>query len=121
MGGKPANTAEYLATLTDEQRAVLGALRDVIRTAAPGVEEHFSYGMPAFRLDGKTLIWFAAWKNHYSLYPIGPALLQAHAPEAGAYETSKGTIRFPASKPLPWELVRKLVAVRIGELRERGK
>ena len=121
MGAKPANTAEYLATLTDEQRAVLGGLRDAILAAAPGAEEHFSYGIPAFRLDGKTLIWFAAWKNHYSLYPMSAATLRDHADELAGYPTSKGTVRFPASRPLPHDLVTKLVRARVAELRERGK
>ncbi|HEX5724361.1 MAG TPA: DUF1801 domain-containing protein [Longimicrobiaceae bacterium] len=115
MADKPTNTAEYLATLTGDQRAALEKLRETIRAAAPGVEEHFSYGIPGFRLGGKPLVWYAAWKDHYSLYPIGAATLQAHAPEAEGYETSKGTIRFPASRPLPYELVKKLVQARIAE------
>lgn len=121
MGDKPANTDEYLATLTSGQRAALQELRETIRAAAPGAGEDFSYGMPAFRLDGKPLVWYAAWKRHYGLYPIGAAVLQAHAADVEGYETSRGTIRFPASRPLPLDLVRKLVEARIAELCENAK
>src|SRR4051812_46551671 len=115
MADKPANTDEYLATLTAEQRGVLEALREAIRAAAPGAEEGFSYGMPLFRLGGKPLVWYAAWKKHYSLYPLSAAMPQAHAADIDGYETSKGTIRLPASGPLPFDLVKKLVAARIAE------
>jgi len=117
MAGKPANTAEYLATLSHEQRAAVEQLRDAIRAAAPGAEESFGYGMPAFRLRGEPLVWYAAWKRHYSLYPLSAAMLRGHAAEIEGYETAKGTIRFPASRPLPLALVGKLVAARAGELR----
>jgi uncharacterized protein YdhG (YjbR/CyaY superfamily) len=116
MADKPGSTDEYLATLTGEQRAAVEALRDAIRAAAPGVEEGFSYAMPLFRLGGKPLVWYAAWKKHYSLYPLSGGMLRAHAADIEGYETSKGTIRFPASRPLPLDLVRKLVAARIAEL-----
>ena len=115
MSAKPANTDEYLATLTGEQRAVVESLREVIRGAAPGAEEGFSYGMPLFRLGGKPLVWYAAWKKHYSLYPLSATMLQAHAADIEGYETSKGTIRFPASRPLPFDLVKRLVAARAAE------
>ena len=120
MSARPASTDEYLATLTGEQRAVVEELREVIRGAAPGAEEGFSYGMPLFRLGGKPLVWYAAWKKHYSLYPLSAAMLRAHAAEIEGYETSKGTIRFPASRPLPLGLVKKLVKTRVAELRESG-
>ena len=121
MADKPTSTAEYLATLTDEQRAVLARIRKIIRAAAPAVEEAFTYGIPAFTLDGKKLLWYAAWKHHYSLYPIGAAIVAAHAADVAGYETSKGTIRFPASAPPSDELVTTLVHARIAELRERGR
>jgi uncharacterized protein YdhG (YjbR/CyaY superfamily) len=116
----PANLDEYLATLTPGQRAVLEELRATIRAAAPGADEGFSYRMPLFTLDGKPLVWYAAWKRHYSLYPIGAAVLRAHAAEVEGYETGRRTIRFPASKPLPFGLVRKLVQARIAEVTEHA-
>ena len=121
MSTKPASTGEYLTTLTGEQRAVIEEFRDAIRAAAPDAEEGFSYGMPLFRLDGKPLVWYAAWKKHYSLYPLSAAMLREHAAEIEGYETAKGTIRFPASRPLPLDLVKKLVRARIAELRENGR
>jgi len=118
---KPTNTAEYLASLSDEKRAALEQIRDAIRSAAPGAEEGFSYDMPLFRLGDQPLLWCAAWKNHYSLYPMSAAMVRTHAADIDTYETSKGTIRFPASEPLPLALVKKLVKARIAELRENGK
>jgi uncharacterized protein YdhG (YjbR/CyaY superfamily) len=118
MADKPGSTDEYLATLTGEQRSRMAALRDAILIAAPGAEEGFSYAMPLFRLGGKPLVWYAAWKKHYSLYPLSGAMLKAHAAEIEGYETAKGTIRFPASRPLPFDLVKKLVAARMVELQE---
>ncbi len=121
MADKPTTTREYLAALPDQRRATLARLGDAVRAAAPGSEEAFSYGMPALVLEGKSLIWFAAWKRHYSLYPIGAAIAKAHAADIGGYETARGTIRFPADKPIPYELVAALVKARVAELRAYGK
>ena len=121
MANKPRTTAEYIAALPERQRTTLTALGDAIRAAAPGAEEAFSYAMPALTLDGKGLLWFAAWKRHYSLYPIGAALVKAHAAEVDGYKIGRATIQFPADKPIPYDLVAALVKSRVAELRERGK
>lgn len=112
---KPATTIdEYLAPLSSEKRAALEKLRRAIQAAAPGAEECISYQIPAFRLGGRLLVAFGAAATHCAFYP-GSYPLEAYRDELGAYDTSKGTIRFPANRPLPSTLVRKLVLARIAE------
>lgn len=116
MPAKPKTIDEYLAALSLAQRAALEKLRKTIRAAAPQAQECISYGLAAFRLDGKALVAFGASANHCAFYPMSGYTVAAHKAELKGYETSKGTIRFPADKPLPAALVRKLVKARIVEI-----
>lgn len=114
MSAKPTTIDQYLALLSNENRDALEKLRRAIKSAAPRAEECISYEIPTFRLDGKMLVSFGAWENHCAFYP-GASPIEAHKDELKAYKTSKGTIRFPADRPLPATLVKKLVKTRIAE------
>ena len=108
----------YLAALNPRQRAALERLRKAIRSAAPKAEECISYGVPAFRLNGRFLVALGAAANHCSFYP-GSAL-RALKVDLKGYDTRRGTIRFQPDHPLPAALVRKLVKVRIAQQIDRG-
>ena len=114
MNAKPRTVDDYLARLSPAQRAALQKLRKAVQAAAPKAVECISYRIPAFRLDGKVLVWFGAATNHCSFYP-GAHPIKVLAEDLAGYATSKGTVRFPADRPLPAALVRKLVRARIAE------
>jgi uncharacterized protein YdhG (YjbR/CyaY superfamily) len=115
-GGRiPQTIDEYLAPLSQDQRATLEKLRKTIKAAAPKAEECISYQLPAFRLDGKLLVAFGAAATHCAFYPMSASTVTAHERDLQAFETSKGTIRFQPDRPLPAPLVRKLVKARMAE------
>jgi len=120
MARTPKTIDEYLADVSDEKRAALQKLRKVIRAAAPRAEECIAYQVPSFRLDGVFLLSFGAGANHCALYP-GSTAIEAFREELAGYDTSKGTVRFLADRPLPTNLVRKLVKARIGAVRRRAR
>lgn len=112
---------EYIATFPKDIRDVLEQLRRVIRESAPKAEEAISYGMPAFKLNGRSLVFFAAWKDHIGFYPGGPSAIEAFKKELAPFKQSKGTIQFPLNKPIPLGLVKKIVKFRIKENESRKK
>ena len=116
---KPKTIDDYLARASSGQRAALNRLRKAIRAAAPRAEECISYQLPAFRLDGRMLVWFGAGANHCAFYP--GAVVQAFKRELLDYKTSKGTIRFQPDHPLPAALVRRLVRARIAQRSTGGR
>ena len=121
MPAKLQTFDDYLADLNDDQRTALERLRKTIRTAVPGAEECISYQLPAFRLDGRMLVAFGAAARHCAFYLMSSSTVDAHQDELKEWDTSKGTIRFSADKPLPSGLVRKLVKARMAENRTRRR
>ena len=104
---------EYIAAFPEEIQKILEELRATIRSAAPGAEEKICYQMPTFALKGN-LVHFAAHKKHIGFYPT-PSGIQAFEKELSIYETSKGAIKFPINKPLPLDLISKIVKFRVSE------
>jgi uncharacterized protein YdhG (YjbR/CyaY superfamily) len=111
----PNSVEEYLAALPGEARAALEDLRATIRAAAPDATETISYGMPAFKAQGRMLVSFAAFKDHYSLFPASQVVQDELGEEVAPYVTGKATIRFRADRPVPTALVAKVVKVRLAE------
>jgi uncharacterized protein YdhG (YjbR/CyaY superfamily) len=114
---------EYIASKPKEVRTILQRVRNTIRKAVPAVEEGISYQIPAYKLNGGLVLYFAGWKRHYSLYPAGAGLVAAFKDELESYELSKGTIRFPLSEPVPVDLIERIAKFRAEQLtmREKGK
>ncbi len=106
---------DYLAALPDERRSAVQELRRTIRAAAPEATELISYQMPAFRSHGQFLVSYAAFKNHYSLFPASEAVVDGLGEELQPYLSGKGTIRFPADAPIPAQLVTRIVQIRFAE------
>jgi uncharacterized protein YdhG (YjbR/CyaY superfamily) len=106
----------YLAAVEEPKRSTLEALRQSILDVVPTAEQGMSYGMPAFKVAGKTVAGFAAYKNHLSYMPHSGSVISQLGDDVAGYETSKGALRFDVDTPLPKQLVRKLVAARLDQL-----
>jgi uncharacterized protein YdhG (YjbR/CyaY superfamily) len=110
-----AQVRRYMASQPAKQRTALRTVRAAIRATAPKAVEHFSYGIPGFRLDGRPLVWYAAFKRHVSLYPVTAPIRRTLADDIEGYETSTGTLRLPLDEPMPVSLIKKIVRARARE------
>lgn len=107
---------DYLDPLGEPGRSTLRSLRRTVLEIIPGAEQGISYGIPAFKLRGRVVAGFAAYKNHLSYFPHSGSVLRELGDELVGYSTSKGTLRFAVDAPLPRELIEKLLAVRIAQV-----
>jgi len=111
---------EYIEASPKDVQGILQRLRLTIRKAAPEAVETISYQMPTFKLNGKGLVYFAAFKNHIGFYPI-PSGIEAFKKELSRYKQGKGSVQFPIDKPIPYDLVRRIVRFRAKENQERKR
>jgi uncharacterized protein YdhG (YjbR/CyaY superfamily) len=114
---------EYIASKPKDVRVLLERVRGAIRRAVPAAEEAIASQMPVYLLDGVPVLYFAAWKHHYSLYPASEALVAALRDELAGYQRTRGTIRVPFSEPVPVPLIERIARFRAEQLtmREKGK
>ena len=115
------SVASYIAAQPKERRAALERVRRIIRRAIPGAEEGISYKIPAYKLQGRAVIYFAGWKEHYSLYPVTADVVEALGDRLGELEISKGTIRFPFDEPIPVRLIARIAKLLAGKAMKRQK
>lgn len=109
---------DYLDAQPETVRAVLQRVRQAMRKALPGVEEVISYEIPAFKVDGRVAVYFAGWKEHYSIYPASKALVAAFAGQLDGCVVQGRTLRFPLTKPVPAGLIGKIAKFRAAEVAE---
>ena len=105
---------EYIKTFPEDIQSILEKMRQTIRKAAPDAVEAISYQMPTFKLNGRNLVHFAAWKNHIGFYPT-PSGTEAFQKELSPYKRAKGSVQFPLDKPIPFDLVKRIVVFRVKE------
>jgi uncharacterized protein YdhG (YjbR/CyaY superfamily) len=115
----PKSVDDYIALQPQSAQAALRDVRTAVLHALPGAEERISYSMPTYTLNGLPVLYFAAWKRHYSLYPASARLLSHFAGDLASCTINKSTIRFPLSEPVPRGLIRRIAEFRLLELRER--
>ncbi|MFA5926604.1 MAG: DUF1801 domain-containing protein [Patescibacteria group bacterium] len=119
MDNKSLQTVDrYIGSFPQEIQKVLADVRKVIKETAPAAEESIAYGMPAYKLNGKPLAYFAAFKNHTGFYPL-PHVIEAFKDELTRYKHAKGSIQFPLNETIPLELIKKIIMFRIQESNSR--
>jgi uncharacterized protein YdhG (YjbR/CyaY superfamily) len=111
---------EYISAFPKEVQDILKRIRSTIKESAPKAEEAISYGIPAFSLNGRGLVYFGAWKNHIGFYPT-PSGIEAFKKELAPFKQEKGSVQFPLDKPISYGLVKKIVRYRVTEILEKGK
>jgi uncharacterized protein YdhG (YjbR/CyaY superfamily) len=112
---------EYIATHPEDVQAILRRVRRTIRKAVPSAEESISYQIPTYKIRGERVLYFAGWKQHFSLYPATDLLVEAFKDDLAPYTISKGTIRFPLSQPVPVKLIERIAKFRAKEAGESAK
>lgn len=112
-----ATVSDYIAHASPEARKALKQIRAAIKAAAPGITERISYRIPTFDLDGKYLLYMAAFKEHVSIYPVTAGMVGKYGKTLAPFRSGKGTLRFPLDRPVPTDLVTKLAKVRVQERR----
>lgn len=115
-----ASVDAYIAAQPEAARGALEQVRNAIRKAVPAAEEGISYKIPAYRLPIGPVIYFAGWKQHYSLYPVTDRVISRFASELAPYDVEKGTIRFPLSERVPTKLIAGIAKLRAEELAQGG-
>ncbi len=113
----PKTIDAYIKTFPKNVQKVLEKMKQTIKRAAPRAEETISYQMPTFKLNGRPLVYFAGWKNHIGFYPI-PSGIAAFKKELAPYKKAKGSVQFPLDKPIPYDLVKKIVIFRAKETKK---
>lgn len=106
---------EYIASFPEDIQAVLEKMRATIERAVPGAEEIISYNIPAFKLNGRYVIYFAGFKNHVSIYPVSADVRKKFGKKVAPYLSGKGTAKFPLDKPIPFGLITKIVKYKVKE------
>ena len=118
---RAASVAEYIRAQPKASQRALRSVRSVIRKALPGAEEVISYGIPAYRLHGYVVIYFAGWREHYSLYPVNARRIARLKPTSASYQVNeKGTIRFPLTEPVPAQFITAIAKLRAEETVQRA-
>jgi uncharacterized protein YdhG (YjbR/CyaY superfamily) len=113
------NVDEYISAQPETAQVVLQLVRSTLRKALPGSKEVITYKIPAYKLHGGIVLYFAGWKHHYSLYPAGERMIAAFKAQLATYKVSKGTIRFPLSEPVPVKLIERIAKFRAKEAVQR--
>ena len=120
MADKFATIDDYISSFPEDVQIILEEVRRTIRNAVPTADETISYEMPTITLNGKSLVYFAAWKHHIGLYPI-PTADEAFEQELAPYRGTKDTVRLPLRQPIPYDLIERLVALLVKQRVDSGE